>query len=203
MTDGKRPAMVTRAYSRFTVKTVDEEQRIIEGIATTPSTDRMGDIVEPLGAEYILPIPFLWQHDSAQPIGQVTSAKASSTGISVTVQIAKIDEPGTLKDRIDEAWQSIKAGLVRGMSIGFSPVEYSIIEETYGYRFIKWLWLELSAVTIPANADASISAIKRLDTRAAIGTKRAPVLLMHSTPGASGTNTTAKRGPVQLIPRKP
>ncbi len=53
-----------RAYSLFTVKSIDEEQRIIEGIATTPSTDRMGDIVEPEGAQFKLPIPLLWQHNS-------------------------------------------------------------------------------------------------------------------------------------------
>src|SRR5687768_5500710 len=72
---------MNRAYSVIEWKAVDEDQRIIEGIATTPKTDRMGDIVEPEGAEYTLPIPFLWQHDSRSPVGYVTRAKANADGI--------------------------------------------------------------------------------------------------------------------------
>jgi phage head maturation protease len=85
------------------------------------TADRDGDIVEPKGAEFKLPIPLLWQHDSRQPIGQVFYAKVTSAGIEIKARIAKVAEPGTLKDRLDEAWQSIKAGLVKGLSIGFRP----------------------------------------------------------------------------------
>jgi HK97 family phage prohead protease len=116
-----------------------------------------------MGASFKLPLPLLWQHDSSAPVGQVTHATPTKTGIPVTIQLAKMDEPGTLKDRLDEAWQSIKLGLVRGLSIGFAPVEYSYLEDTGGIRFTKWNWLELSAVTIPANTDASIATIKRYD----------------------------------------
>jgi HK97 family phage major capsid protein/HK97 family phage prohead protease len=153
-----------RAWSTLIVRSMDEDKRTLTGIASTPSTDRMGDIVEPKGAEFKLPIPFLWQHDSRQPIGEVTRAKVTSEGIEVTVQLARTDEPGVLKDRLDEAWQSIKIGLVKGLSIGFSATEYSRVET--GLRFLKWLWLELSAVTIPANADCSILAIKSADLAA-------------------------------------
>jgi phage head maturation protease len=93
-----------------------------------------------------------------------------SPSLPTTVQIAKSDEPGLLKDRLDLAWQSIRSKLVRGLSIGFAPIEYSHIEETGGYRFIKWAWLELSAVTIPANTEASIATIKSCDRRRIIRT---------------------------------
>lgn len=179
-----------RAYSKFEVKAIDEQKRIISGIATTPNPDRMGDIVESMGAEFELPLPFLWQHDSMQPVGEVISAKMSKTAITVDVQIAQIDKPGKLFDRLEEAWDSIKIKLVRGLSIGFAPIEYSIIEESWSYHFIKWAWLELSAVTIPANADASISAIKRYDakTLALRGHKQfcGVPLIAQSSPGAPG-----------------
>jgi HK97 family phage prohead protease len=184
-----------RAYSQFQIKAIDEGKRIITGIATTPTADRMGDVVEPMGAEFELPLPFLWQHDSMQPIGHVTAATPSKSGIPVTVELAQVDEPGTLRDRLEEAWQSIKIGLVRGLSIGFAPIEYSIIEETWGLHFQKWSWLELSGVTIPANADASISAIKRYDATAlaALGRrKRSVVSLIKSSPGVSGKNRSIK-----------
>lgn len=153
----------TRAFSVLAIKSIDEDQRKIIGIATTPSPDRMDDIVEPRGAEYTLPLPFLWQHDKTQPIGHVTKAIVTDAGIEVEIELAKIDEPGTLKDRIDEAWQSIKAGLVRGLSIGFQPKEYTEIAGSWGLRFVRWMWFELSAVTIPANAEATITSVKTFD----------------------------------------
>lgn len=171
--------MIRRAYSLLEVKAFDDDARELQGTATTPTPDRMGDIVEPKGAEFKLPIPFLWQHSSDQPIGHVTKAKVTSKGIDVTVKLVKTDEPGTLKDRLDEAWQSVKLGLVRGLSIGFSSKEHSYIEGTGGIHFLKWAWLELSAVTIPANAEASIQTIKSLDTvlRAASGQRDGVVRL--------------------------
>ena len=34
-------------------------------------------------------------------------------------------------------------------------LESARIDDTYSYRFMKWMWLELSAVTVPANSEAS------------------------------------------------
>lgn len=187
---------MNRAYSLLTLKSVDEDARELEGVATTPTADRMGDIVEPKGADFKLPIPFLWQHKSDKPIGHVTAAKVDGDKITVKIKILKIDEPGVLKERLDEAWQSIKHGLVQGLSIGFQPVESARIEGSYSYRFMKWLWLELSAVTIPANGEATITAIKSIDTelRAASGEKQRVVVRLDA-PGASGTTPKTKSIP--------
>ena len=144
------------------VKSFDAEQRIIKGIASTPSPDRSDDIVDPQGAKFALPIPFLWQHMHSQPIGEVTEAVVTDKGIEVTVQIAKIEEEGKLKDRIDEAWQSIKSGLVKGLSIGFRGITVEDIPRSWGLHFKEWEWFELSAVTVPANAEASITEIKTI-----------------------------------------
>lgn len=154
---------IKRAWSVLTIKSIDEEARIIEGIATTPSTDRLGDIVEPMGAQFTLPIPFLSQHNAREPIGEVFEATPTKDGIPFKARVAKILEDGQLKDRIDKAWQEIKYKLVKGVSIGFSEIETSQIKDTWSYHFLKWSWLELSAVTIPANAEATITAIKSLD----------------------------------------
>ena len=151
-----------KAYSLLQVKSFDAEQRIIKGVASTPSPDRSDDIVDPQGAKFALPIPFLWQHMHSQPIGEVTEAVVTDKGIEVTVQIAKIEEEGKLKDRIDEAWQSIKSGLVKGLSIGFRGITVEDIPRSWGLRFKEWEWFELSAVTVPANAEASITEIKTI-----------------------------------------
>jgi HK97 family phage major capsid protein/HK97 family phage prohead protease len=188
------------AFSVLTIKQIDEDQRIIEGIATTPSPDRVGDIVEPDGAEFELPLPLLKHHDAKCPIGQVLEARVTAEGIFIRAQIFKA-ETAELKARLDMAWEEVKLGLIRGLSIGFSPVEYSFIEDDgWAMRFIRWLWLELSCVTIPANQDATIQAIKSIDgenRRAASGRKATAMLTTKELPGASGSSSAAghKKGP--------
>lgn len=173
--------VTNRAYSLLEIKEVDDDERVITGIASTPTPDRMADIVVPEGAQFSLPIPLLWQHRSDQPIGHVTDARITKTGIEIVAKIAK----GVSED-IDKAWNLIKAGLVRGLSIGFRGLQTEQIPNSWGYKIEKWEWLELSAVTIPANAEASISSVKQFDigAPAAKGTKGTG----HS-PVASGTST--------------
>src|SRR5690348_9086168 len=107
--------MNNRAYSVLEIKAVDEDKRVIRGVATTPTVDRVGDIIDPLGVKFTNPMAFLWQHRHDQPIGQVKFDKPTKSGINFEAEIAKTDEPGTLKDRLDEAWQSIKMGLVKAV----------------------------------------------------------------------------------------
>jgi HK97 family phage prohead protease len=152
-----------RAYSTIQLKRIDGDAREFTGIASTPSTDMVGDIVEPTGAVYKMPIPLLWQHDQGSPVGEISQVKVSASGIAVRGTIFKATESRTLMERLDEAWESIKIGLVRGLSIGFSPIDYEPIKGERGYKFTKWAWHELSAVTVPANSEATISTIKSLD----------------------------------------
>jgi len=154
--------MNNRCYSVLNIKSLDDGDRVIKGIATTPTPDRIGDIIEPMGVKFTNPMPFLWQHKHDQPVGTVSFSNPTETGIEFEAKIAKIDEPGTLKDRIDEAWQSIKAGLVRAVSIGFKANEYSFMDNG-GIHFIETEVFELSAVTIPANAEAIITTVKSID----------------------------------------
>jgi HK97 family phage prohead protease len=162
-----KDAQCVRAYSLLEIKSIDEDQRTFEGIATTPSTDRMDDIVEPMGAQFTLPIPMLWQHGRgsiSDPVGQITSARATSSGIYVKGQMQKpaADYPQTLRDDLNKAWVLVRDKLVRGLSIGFNSLESEPIKGSFGNRYTKWDWLELSAVTIAANQDASIQTVKSL-----------------------------------------
>lgn len=185
-----------RAFARLEIKAVDDEKGIIEGIATTPTGDRYGDVVEPKGAEFKLPLPFLWQHDSWSPIGEVTKAKVTPDGIAVTIKLALelADKVAYIKD----AWELIKGKLVKGLSIGFTSIEHAYIEGTYGIHFQKWEWLELSAVTIPANAECTITTIKsayRATLPAASGeNEERSVVRLKSAPGVSGQSQTNHEG---------
>lgn len=154
-----------RMYSVLTVKAVEEERRVIRGIATTPRLDRAGDIVEPLGISFKNPMPLLWQHKHDKPVGTVTFDTPTSDGVTFVAELPVINEAGLLRDRIEEAWQSVKAGLVSAVSIGFRPLEYAFLDEG-GVRFTKTEVYELSLVTIPAQPDAVITGLKSMDAAA-------------------------------------
>lgn len=152
---------VERGYSFLEIKSLDDEQRIITGIATTPETDRVGDIVDPMGAKFAPEISLLWQHRHDSPVGIAELGKPTKKGIPFKAIIAKVEEEGELKSLVDRAWQSVKAKLVRGVSIGFRPIKYDIMSEG-GLKFTETEIYELSLVTIPANASATIQTIKAL-----------------------------------------
>lgn len=154
---------MNRAYSILEIKAVKEDERVIEGIASTPTPDRVGDIVEPMGAQFKLPMPLLLDHDSRQAVGHVTFAKPNKSGIPFKAKIESTEEPGEVKNLLDKAWQLAKLKLRSAVSIGFTINAYEILKEG-GWRITEWEWLELSLVTIPANVDATITSIKSIDT---------------------------------------
>lgn len=186
---------MNRAYSLLEVKTItsNSDEWVIEGIASTPNADRMSDVVEPMGAVFKLPMPLLWQHNADKPVGNVRFAKPTKDGIPYVATLPKVKEAGALKDRIDEAVQSIKYRLVAAVSIGFRAMEDGVERlKSGGLRFTKWEWMELSLVTIPANADATITSIKSLDAALLASSGRKVVLSPHP-PDVSG----AKKQPAQ------
>lgn len=180
--------MQNRAYSVLSIKSIDEDKRVIRGIATTPAVDRVGDIIDPLGVKFQNPLSFLWQHQHDKPIGSVKFDKPTAKGIEFEAEIAHPDtvESVGLKDRLQEAWDSIKTGLVRAVSVGFRPIEYSFMDNG-GIRFSETEVYELSAVTIPANSDALITTIKSVDAaaRKAAGVPE-PEIPANPEPAATG-----------------
>jgi Escherichia/Staphylococcus phage prohead protease len=168
------------AYSQLILKAVDNDARILEGIATTPTPDSMDDVVDPEGAEFSLPVPLFWQHDSGEPVGRVTHAKVTAAGIPVRAQFADDDEPGRLQEELHRRWRMVRTGLVGGFSIGFRPLEWSRLDNG-GIHWRKWKWIELSVVTLPANIEATITNIKSaaqrgrsMSDRTKPGTTRVP-----------------------------
>ncbi|WP_368655404.1 HK97 family phage prohead protease [Castellaniella ginsengisoli] len=155
---------VQRAYSLFEVKALDDEKRTFSGWATTPTPDRMGDVVDPMGAKFKNPLVLLHQHDRYSPIGLVRFEKPTAKGIQFEAEIPAIEDEGSLKDRVDTAWGEIKHGLIRAVSIGFRALKYAFRDDG-GIDFQEVEIYELSTVSVPANADALISAVKSMDGR--------------------------------------
>jgi hypothetical protein len=148
-----------RAFSRITIKSVDEDRRELEGWASTPSTDRQNDQLLPEGAKFELPLPLLLDHDHTKVCGEVYRAEVSKAGIRFWARVKKIAEPGAAKDFVDYCWALIKNSLRPVVSVGFRPLTYEIIEGG-GLRFLTWEWYELSACAVAAQPEAKITATK-------------------------------------------
>lgn len=150
---------MNRAFVALQIKALDDDARTLEGWATTPEIDRMGDIVLPKGAEYKLPIPFLLDHDHSQVVGEVERVEVSDKGIRFFAHVKKIAEEGEAKSLCDKAWSYIKNGLRKAVSIGFRPLDFDVLPNG-GLKFTSWEWYELSAVGIPAQPSAVITGTK-------------------------------------------
>ena len=113
------------AYSLLHVKSLDDEQRIIRGIATTPTPDRGDDIVDPIGVQFHDP-------DPVSPAPRQTHAgrhrhfdrPTTRTGIGFTrAGFRRSASLGIVRDRTDEAWHSAKYKLLCGISHRIPPAE--------------------------------------------------------------------------------
>lgn len=188
------------AYSLLTIEkaahsVADDEEMTIEGIATTPTPDRVQDVVNPLGAKFALPMPALLFHDHHMPVGKVVHAKPNKNGIPFKMVLPK---KGILPE-IDRARALVAEGLIRAVSIGFRAIKSAFNRDTGGMEFQEWEWLELSLVTVPMQSEATISVVRSLchDSRAAMGQMRRVVTLTAktSTPGATGAKTKQHQEP--------
>lgn len=153
-----------KAYSLIEVKEFhDGENRTLTGIATSPRVDRVGDIVEPMGVQVSDDIPLFLHHDSRLVVGRAKFGKPTKAGIPFEASIPNVTEEGTLKARVDEAWQSVKYRLITAVSIGFRALEGKAERiKGGGVRYLETEVMELSLVPIPAQPDAVISQFKSM-----------------------------------------
>jgi len=121
------------------------------------NVDSQGDRLEKgafatsMGAGATLP-KMLWQHDSREPVGVWTHAAEDPNGLFLRGKLAV----GASKGR--DAYELIKAGALSGLSIGYRVVDYAM---DAGVRVLKAVDLvEVSLVTVPANALAQVTAFK-------------------------------------------
>lgn len=159
----QKSVSLNRSAIHLDIKSLTPDRRVIIGIATSPTPDRQNDVIESLGCQFKNPIPLLWAHDSKMPVGKCFLLPPTDKGVEFKAEIADIKEEGALKARCDEAWQSVKAGLVTSVSIGFRPLDAGEPLRNGGRRYSSIEVMELSLVTIPANPDAKVLGTKMAD----------------------------------------
>lgn len=146
----------------YTVKAsdVNEEERTIVHLISTPEVDRQGDIVVPEGmvedAFRNNPV-VLFGHDTRKiPVGKNLWLKKDDKGILAKTQFADT-ESGR------EIFKLNKDGYLNAWSIGFLPLEMPKYKEGVWY-YEKWELLEYSSVPVPANPGALNLAMKDLSS---------------------------------------
>jgi len=184
-----------RAYALIESKDVNDGDRVLRGIATSASVDRMGDVILAEGVRmHGGDIPLFLYHDSTKTVGRAKFGKPTKDGIPFEARLPKVTEDGTLKQRVDEAWQMCRYGLITAVSVGFRPMDdaYEIMKNG-GIKFLEIEVLELSLVPVPAQPDAVIQSIKSADPAARSALiqqiKTADQTARRSMYGAHGTRT--------------
>lgn len=188
-----------RAFSLFEVKSINDEKRVLSGTASTPTPDRVRDVVEPLGMIRRGPINLFLYHKHNLPVGHVDFGRPTKTGIPFEASVPDVKEEGVVRERVNEAWHSVKYRLLQAVSIGFNPLDDAVeLLQTGGLRFLKWEMLELSLVGVPANPDAMIHAFKSADSAAI---REQLGLQIHESPERRALLEKSMRSGVRLITR--
>jgi HK97 family phage prohead protease len=103
-------------------------------------------------------IKMLWQHNPEKVIGRWHTLKEDDKGLVVEGDFT----PG--HSLADDAYASVKADHVDGISIGFSIPPGGSSERSDGVRVLKKINLsEASIVTFPADSHALITGVKAID----------------------------------------
>jgi len=140
---------------KLKLKALDEDGTFEGYAAVFGNLDRSGEIIAPSAFDRTLkarngePVPVLWQH--ADPAGS-GALSLTRSGLYIKGKLLLSTRTGA------EAYEFIKAGVVKGMSIGYRVVS-DVWEDSV--RTLKEIELyEVSLVTIPANPEAAVLAVK-------------------------------------------
>jgi len=169
-----------RATMAIEAKTISGDEGVMEFVASTNHVDRAGDIVEQnwdMKSFRKNPV-FLYGHSySDLPVGKiiklwtekVESKAAKSPGSRRTMIRVKF-VPSEIHPFAETVRRLYDGGFLKAVSVGFRPLERGEVsaEERnalgmgqYGQRFTKSELLEVSAVTVPMNAEALSTGVKR------------------------------------------
>ena len=97
----------------------------------------------------------LWAHDYRQPpIAKAVDVQVVGDRLVASAEFV----PKELSPFADSIYQMIKAGFLKGTSVGFRPLKWALNSERGGMDFHEQELLEFSITPVPAHPDALIEA---------------------------------------------
>lgn len=154
---------IVREVIIASVKRMDTRNRTITFVGTKESPDRTGDIIRVAGWEFDNfqknPV-FLWNHDTkVLPPGKVTKIVVVGKEVHFDVKFAT----ASIQQFAEAVFRSFEEGFLSAVSVGFIPKDVEPIFSDdgmlVGLDILRSELLELSAVAIPAHADALAASI--------------------------------------------
>jgi HK97 family phage prohead protease len=127
---------------------------------STAMRARDGHILEPAGCDltnYRANPVMLWSHDITQPVGTTSELATTATTIDAICNFA----PLGISPKADEIRGLVKAGVIRGVSIGFDIIEAEPIDPSRpraGLHVTRWELYEASFCTVPVDTGAGVTA---------------------------------------------
>lgn len=123
-------------------------------VMSDETVDRVGDVIEAKGwnLKNFAKNPIaLFNHDPRFIVGHWTDVKVQGDKLVGKLNLL----PKGISERLDEIRAIVEAGVLRAVSVGFSPdPEKMEIMKTGGWRFKAAELMECSLVSIPANPNA-------------------------------------------------
>lgn len=149
------------------IQAKDEAKASATFIISTTAQDRDGDVVESAGCDYSNyaknPV-VLYDHGASQyPIGL---AEPSRGQLSIKIDASRILSTVYFHQKTQESRDVcalVMAGVIRGASIGFRPIEADKInlDGRQGFHFKKWELTEWSPTPIGSNQEALRASLSR------------------------------------------
>lgn len=134
---------------------------VFRNVITTNDEDRDGDVLQTRGAKIDTPMPLLWQHNSALPIGKMLGVDKHTDKL-LRVFSVLLD----MNDLTEDTAKLIEAGAMR-ISHGFIPLKFKEREEDSkrvpwrGFEINEFEIMEESVVSVPSNRAAVIDMSSR------------------------------------------
>ena len=133
--------------------------RVLEFVGSTEQKDRVGDVVKADGwktENYLKNPVFLWAHDYKQPpIGKANKVWVQDSKLMFRIQFPDAET----YPFADTIYKLYKGGYLNATSVGFAPDDNGVKAiDGGGSEYSSQELLELSAIPVPANPDALVSA---------------------------------------------
>lgn len=149
---------MTLERTTFQIRSVNEDERTIEGIAAPygEQIDAGGyyEVFERGAFGEVKNVRLYSEHDHLDrraPIGMVTKGEDTDEGFRITARISKTPKG-------DEVYELVRDGVLQNFSVGFTPVEDSVEEDTIVRKKVDLR--EVSVVAFPAYESAKILAVR-------------------------------------------